>query len=41
MAGIKYWVNVSLIFKNRASYILDGRTATLQVLHFIYFFQQI
>jgi len=30
-----------LIFKNRASYIQDGRTATLQMLHFIYFFQQI
>ena len=27
-----------LNFKNRASYILDGRTATLQTLHFIYFF---
>ena len=27
--------------KNRASYIQDGRTATLQMLHFIYFFQQI
>jgi len=24
--------------KNRASYIQDGRTATLQMLHFIYFF---
>jgi hypothetical protein len=28
-------------FKNRSSYIQDGRTATLQMLHFIYFFQQI
>ena len=28
----------SLTFKNRASYIWDGRTATLQMLHFIYFF---
>ena len=28
----------SLTFKNRASYIQDGRTATLQMLHFIYFF---
>jgi hypothetical protein len=28
-----------LAFKNRASYISDGRTATLQMLHFIYFFQ--
>jgi hypothetical protein len=27
-----------LIFKNRAFYIWDGRTATLQMLHFIYFF---
>jgi len=27
-----------LTFKNRASYIEDGRTATLQMLHFIYFF---
>jgi len=26
-----------LTFKNRASYIEDGRTATLQMLHFIYF----
>ena len=25
-----------LNFKNRASYIQDGRTATLQMLHFIY-----
>jgi hypothetical protein len=27
-----------LTFKNRASYIYDGRTATLQMLHFIYIF---
>jgi hypothetical protein len=27
-----------LTFKNRASCIQDGRTATLQMLHFIYFF---
>ena len=27
-----------LAFKNRASYIQDGRTATLQMLHFIYIF---
>ena len=27
-----------LTFKKRASYIWDGRTATLQMLHFIYFF---
>jgi hypothetical protein len=30
-----------LTFKNRASYIWDGPTANLQMLHFIYFFQQI
>ena len=30
-----------LTFKNRASYIQDGRTAILQMLNFIYFFQQI
>jgi hypothetical protein len=29
-----------LTFKNRASYIQDGRTATLQMLHFIYFFNK-
>jgi hypothetical protein len=29
-----------LTFKNRASYIKDGRTATLQMLHFIYFFSK-
>jgi hypothetical protein len=27
-----------LTFKNRASYIQDGRTATLQMLHLIYIF---
>jgi hypothetical protein len=27
-----------LNFKNRASYIYDGRTATLQMLHFIYLY---
>jgi len=27
-----------LTFKNRASYIQDGGTATLQMLHFIYFY---
>jgi len=27
-----------LTFKNRASYIYDGRTATLQMLHFLYIF---
>jgi len=31
-----------LTFKNLASYIKDGRTATLQMLHLIYiFFQQL
>jgi hypothetical protein len=29
-----------LTFKNRASYIWDGRNATLQMLHFIYFFNK-
>ena len=29
-----------LTFKNRASYIQDGRTATLQMLHFIFFFNK-
>jgi hypothetical protein len=29
-----------LTFKNRASYIYDGRTATLRMLHFIYFFNK-
>jgi hypothetical protein len=28
----------TLTFKNRASYKQDGRTATLQMLHFTYFF---
>jgi len=27
-----------LTIKNRVSYIWDGRTATLQMLHFVYFF---
>jgi hypothetical protein len=31
----------ALTFKNLASYIRDGRTATFQMLNFIYFFQQI
>ena len=31
---------LSLTFKNRASYIWDGRTDTFQMLHFIYFFFQ-
>jgi hypothetical protein len=30
-------VPCNLTFKNRVSYIYDGRTATLQMLHFIYF----
>jgi hypothetical protein len=38
---IGVYVIFYLIFKNRASYIQDGHTATLQMLHFIYFFQQI
>jgi hypothetical protein len=29
-----------LIFRNRASYIKDGHTATLQTPHFIYFFNK-
>jgi hypothetical protein len=29
-----------LTFKNRASYIYDGRIATLQMLHFMYFFNK-
>ena len=32
--------HIFLTFKNRASYIKDGRTATLQMLHFIYFFNK-
>ena len=35
------WLVTYLTFKNRASYIYDGRTANLQMLHFIYFFQQL
>jgi hypothetical protein len=31
---------VILTFKNRASYIWDGRTATLQMFQFIYFFNE-
>jgi len=31
----------ALTFKNRASYIKDWRTATLKMLHIIYFFQLI
>jgi hypothetical protein len=30
----------SLTFRNRASYMLDGHTATLQTPHFIYFFNK-
>jgi len=29
-----------LTFKNLASYIQDGRTTTLQMLHFMYFFNK-
>jgi hypothetical protein len=32
---------LTLTFKNRVSYIKDERTATIQMLHFIYFFQQL
>jgi hypothetical protein len=32
------WFCFYLTFKNRASCIWDGRTATLRMLHFIYFF---
>ena len=32
------WIVHTLTFKNRASYIEDGSTATIQMLHFIYFF---
>jgi hypothetical protein len=31
-------VRSDLTFQNRASYIWDGRTATLQMLHFMYIF---
>ena len=37
--ALKDWIIIEqLTFKNRASYIKDGRTATLQMLHFIYIF---
>ena len=37
--GAPYIYDIShLKVKNRASYIYEGRTATLQMLHFIYFF---
>ena len=32
------WLLAYLTFKNHASYIQDGRTATLQILHFVYIF---
>ena len=35
------WLVGLLTFKNRAAYMQDRRTATLQMLHFIFFFQQI
>ena len=38
---LPYYLISLLTFKNRASYIWDGRTSTLQMLHFIYFFQQL
>jgi hypothetical protein len=31
-------VVIALTFKNRASYIEDGRTATLEMLHYIYIY---
>jgi hypothetical protein len=34
---MRIW-GITLTFKSRASYIQDGRTATLQMLHFIYIF---
>jgi len=40
-ANGRWYLTWRLTFKNRASYIQDGRTAILQMLHFIYFFQQI
>jgi len=33
--------NGYITFKSRASYIYDGRTANLQMLHFMYFFQKL
>ena len=36
--GSAFVSQIVLTFKNRASYIQDGRTANLQMLHFIYFF---
>ena len=36
--GLTLFFYQPLTFKNRASYIQDGRTATPQMLHFIYFF---
>jgi hypothetical protein len=35
-----HFLSTILTFKNRASYIQDRRTATLQMLHFIYFFNK-
>ena len=40
LPNFTYLVLHSLTFKNLASYIQDGRTTTLQMLHFIFFFQQ-
>jgi len=37
-AKIERLAGSCLTFKNRASYIWDGRTATLKTLHFIYIF---
>ena len=42
LLGAHYILHIRRIrVKNRASYIQDGRTTTLQMFHFIYFFQQI
>jgi hypothetical protein len=35
--NVFHW-SAKLTFKNRASYISDGPTATLQILHFIYIY---
>ena len=38
MECVLWILKSTLTFKNHASYIEDGRTATLQMLHFIYIF---
>ena len=37
---LKMFLSVLSTFKNRASYIQDGRTATLRMLPFIHFFNK-